>query len=132
MSIRPPRRPRLAVAVSLLGFGACASTTPAPRFTAVSPADPKAAESAVPAPPAILTGDGELAEDATTGSTPSVTPAKAVPIGAASGHEPHGSASDAIVYTCPMHPDLAEKAPGTCPICGMALVKKAIAPKERP
>lgn len=24
-------------------------------------------------------------------------------------------------YTCPMHPEIVQKGPGTCPICGMAL-----------
>ncbi len=28
--------------------------------------------------------------------------------------------SDAL-YTCPMHPEIRQKGPGTCPICGMAL-----------
>lgn len=28
--------------------------------------------------------------------------------------------SDAI-YTCPMHPEIKQKGPGSCPICGMAL-----------
>lgn len=28
------------------------------------------------------------------------------------------------VYTCPMHPEIIRSAPGTCPICGMNLVKK--------
>jgi membrane fusion protein, copper/silver efflux system len=27
-------------------------------------------------------------------------------------------------YTCPMHPQIHENAPGKCPICGMDLVKK--------
>ena len=27
------------------------------------------------------------------------------------------------VWTCPMHPQIREKAPGSCPICGMSLVK---------
>lgn len=36
--------------------------------------------------------------------------------------------SPAQTYTCPMHPHIAEPKPGTCPICGMALVKK---PKEK-
>jgi membrane fusion protein, copper/silver efflux system len=27
-------------------------------------------------------------------------------------------------YTCPMHPQVHEHAPGKCPICGMDLVKK--------
>jgi Cu(I)/Ag(I) efflux system membrane fusion protein len=28
------------------------------------------------------------------------------------------------VYTCPMHPEVIRSAPGSCPICGMDLVKK--------
>ncbi|MBX9851726.1 MAG: hypothetical protein K2X86_08210 [Cytophagaceae bacterium] len=27
-------------------------------------------------------------------------------------------------YTCPMHPDVKKDEPGSCPICGMDLVKK--------
>ncbi|MDQ1816014.1 copper-translocating P-type ATPase [Massilia sp. CCM 9210] len=34
-------------------------------------------------------------------------------------HPPPGS--DAAVYTCPMHPQIRQSGPGTCPICGMAL-----------
>ena len=30
----------------------------------------------------------------------------------------------AIVYTCPMHPQIRSDKPGKCPICGMTLVKK--------
>ncbi|MBS1528332.1 MAG: copper ABC transporter, partial [Bacteroidetes bacterium] len=30
----------------------------------------------------------------------------------------------AVKYTCPMHPQVLEDHPGTCPICGMTLVKK--------
>ena len=29
--------------------------------------------------------------------------------------------SDGIIWTCPMHPEIRRDAPGTCPICGMAL-----------
>ncbi len=46
-------------------------------------------------------------------------------------HAPHGAASAApgasaapaagTQYTCPMHPQIVRDAPGTCPICGMAL-----------
>jgi membrane fusion protein, copper/silver efflux system len=28
------------------------------------------------------------------------------------------------IYTCPMHPEIIRNAPGSCPICGMDLVKK--------
>src|SRR5262245_25077697 len=35
---------------------------------------------------------------------------------------PHYEAMDASVeYTCPMHPEIVQIGPGTCPICGMAL-----------
>jgi len=30
----------------------------------------------------------------------------------------------AVIYTCPMHPQIIRDKPGNCPICGMALVKK--------
>ena len=28
-------------------------------------------------------------------------------------------------YTCPMHPEIVRDAPGSCPICGMALELRA-------
>jgi Cu+-exporting ATPase len=31
------------------------------------------------------------------------------------------SAPDAAEYTCPMHPEIIQRGPGSCPICGMAL-----------
>ena len=31
------------------------------------------------------------------------------------------SAPTGAIYTCPMHPEIRQKGPGTCPICGMAL-----------
>ncbi|MBV6441461.1 MAG: efflux RND transporter periplasmic adaptor subunit [Haliscomenobacteraceae bacterium CHB4] len=39
------------------------------------------------------------------------------------GHEGH-AAEEKAVYTCPMHPEILRDAPGSCPICGMDLVKK--------
>lgn len=35
--------------------------------------------------------------------------------------EPAASAPAGTVYTCPMHPQIRQIGPGTCPICGMAL-----------
>ena len=26
-----------------------------------------------------------------------------------------------VIYTCPMHPEIRQDRPGSCPICGMAL-----------
>jgi len=34
------------------------------------------------------------------------------------------------VYTCPMHPQIVEEDPGTCPVCGMDLVAKKTEPTK--
>ena len=49
-----------------------------------------------------------------------LAPKPAVPAAPASG-----SAKD-VEYTCPMHPEVVQIGPGTCPICGMALEPKEI------
>lgn len=36
------------------------------------------------------------------------------------------SAADDVEYTCPMHPEIVQKGPGTCPKCGMALEPKEV------
>jgi Cu(I)/Ag(I) efflux system membrane fusion protein len=36
----------------------------------------------------------------------------------------HNHANESAEYTCPMHPQIVQNTPGTCPICGMDLVKK--------
>lgn len=45
---------------------------------------------------------------------------------AQSGHEGHNHGSSSQekkeTYTCPMHPNIKQHEPGTCPICGMDLV----------
>ena len=39
------------------------------------------------------------------------------------GGEGPGEVSQVQLWTCPMHPEVVEKEPGTCPICHMKLVK---------
>ena len=34
---------------------------------------------------------------------------------------PHDDVPEGAIYTCPMHPEIRQVGPGTCPICGMAL-----------
>lgn len=34
---------------------------------------------------------------------------------------PQGSGQSAVEYTCPMHPQVRQMGPGSCPLCGMAL-----------
>ena len=42
----------------------------------------------------------------------------------------HGTPADDRTYTCPMHPEVRQKGPGTCPKCGMALEPEAPAPED--
>ena len=95
----------LGLAISLFG---CALNTPAPRFAPTSPAEP-GGEAAFAPPRPLLTGEGELAERP-------AGPEAAAPLPAATGEE--------AVYSCPMHPEVKEKAPGKCRICGMTLVEQ--------
>ncbi len=44
---------------------------------------------------------------------------------------PPAAAADAV-YTCPMHPEIEQIGPGTCPLCGMALEPKAFTLSEGP
>lgn len=40
---------------------------------------------------------------------------------AATRPEPAAGAPEGTIYTCPMHPEVRQPAPGNCPKCGMAL-----------
>jgi RND family efflux transporter MFP subunit len=51
---------------------------------------------------------------------------KPVP-GAEKDRQHTDSAPHKDIYTCPMHPDVQDDKPGSCPKCGMDLVKKTVA-----
>ena len=38
---------------------------------------------------------------------------------------------DTVIYTCTMHPEIQSDQPGTCPKCGMELVKKSEASEKQ-
>ncbi len=42
------------------------------------------------------------------------------------------SAPDSAIYTCPMHPEIRQTGPGSCPICGMALEPDVVSLDEAP
>ncbi|MDP7338797.1 MAG: copper-translocating P-type ATPase, partial [Vicinamibacterales bacterium] len=37
-----------------------------------------------------------------------------------------------VEYTCPMHPDVVQSEPGSCPTCGMALEARTVDPTDQP
>jgi FtsP/CotA-like multicopper oxidase with cupredoxin domain len=39
--------------------------------------------------------------------------------------EPDVAAGEALIYTCPMHPEVVSEEPGRCPTCGMKLIAEA-------
>lgn len=48
--------------------------------------------------------------------------ARDAPKGGAGHPKGHGEAGQPTVYTCPMHPEVRQDRPGSCPKCGMKLV----------
>ena len=44
--------------------------------------------------------------------------------------EPPPVAAD-VMYTCPMHPEVRQRGPGSCPLCGMALEPVAVSADEK-
>jgi hypothetical protein len=107
--IRSSRFALLFVVAAGVGLAACASHTDAPVFSTLSPADPKA-------PVAPPTRVEPLGQPAAAPSPGSVKP----PAGGSAA--PAQSAAPAL-YTCPMHAHVKSERPGSCPVCGMSLVK---------
>lgn len=46
--------------------------------------------------------------------------------------EPAPSAPAGTIYTCPMHPEIRQEGPGSCPICGMALEPDQVSLDDAP
>jgi Cu+-exporting ATPase len=46
------------------------------------------------------------------------------------GQRPPAYAGGSDSYTCPMHPEIVRNAPGSCPICGMALEPRTVSLEE--
>jgi len=112
---------RAASAVMIaLYLAGCAATTPPPRFSAVSPADTDGPEAATPPPAPALAGEPEAQAVVPPGAPPKP----------AGGHEGHSMPAEPAAtrgnepYTCPMHPEVKQASPGSCPKCGMQLVQR--------
>jgi Cu+-exporting ATPase len=46
--------------------------------------------------------------------------------------EPEKPMPQGTIYTCPMHPQIRQQGPGTCPICGMALEPEVVTGEAAP
>jgi Cu+-exporting ATPase len=52
------------------------------------------------------------------------------PASSGSDRSPSPVARDPSTYTCPMHPEIRQSGPGSCPICGMALEPVTVSLRE--
>ena len=69
------------------------------------------------------------------GISSGISPAAAsrpVQISPASSAPQPSAAAAGVEYTCPMHPEIVTRAPGACPICGMALEPRTSTAEEEP
>jgi len=48
------------------------------------------------------------------------------------GPAPVATAPEGAIYTCPMHPQIRQVGPGSCPICGMALEPEIVTAEDAP
>jgi Cu+-exporting ATPase len=128
--------------VSALLLAGCAATTPAPQFSAISPADKDGPEAGTPPPAPTLASEPEALAPVRPAETPKPAvsheghsmPAEAPAVREHEGHSTGAPAAPDPVdqwYTCPMHPEVKQASPGSCPKCGMTLVRHTDA-KERP
>ena len=46
--------------------------------------------------------------------------------------QPEPEAAPGTIYTCPMHPEVRQEGPGSCPICGMALEPETVSLDDAP
>lgn len=97
----------------------CTSCPPR-RPAALDPSNPDNAESASPPPMTVpATPAPRMEHMHHGGAMPSDMP---MPMGSPGGSSTTTGDAGATVYSCPMHPEVRQPAPGRCPKCGMTLV----------
>ena len=125
------------VFASCFVISACATEYARPISAREDPSDPTAPASAGSISPFLYESPpvGEEAGGHGTGAPASSPGPGALSDGGsppstdAGPHSMHGGPADAgVIYTCPMHPEVQQPAPGRCPKCGMKLVPKGDGP----
>ncbi len=97
-------------------LAACATHVKESALPGDHPASPQAAEATWTDP--VPTLERDALDDRRTGEALAVE----------SRHEHSEPSGDSpSIYTCPMHPDVQQDASGSCPKCGMRLVRKPVA-----
>jgi len=103
------------ILISILAIVSCGSDQKQ-QPAAIDPSNPNAPESTPPATPQALNPETE-------GGSPESSPtAGEHSKGHASPTQPQEGTKPAVIYTCPMHPEVKQSKPGRCPKCGMDLV----------
>jgi len=104
----------------------CVATTPSEG--ANDPSSANAPTAATPTPSPVLNEDHmPLPEagahaDGTSHDHGTHSAHRASPAGDGHDHAKHGQRDEqAVMYICPMHPEVRQGEPGRCPKCGMAL-----------
>jgi Cu(I)/Ag(I) efflux system membrane fusion protein/cobalt-zinc-cadmium efflux system membrane fusion protein len=110
-------KPRAVTAGSTSKKESGAAKTPAPTPGNAATAATETKKTKTPA--ASASSETAPSGQKTDSASPEISPT-ASPTGAS--HADHDHAGE--IYTCPMHPQVVQDTPGTCPICGMDLVKK--------
>lgn len=114
-------KPRHLFALLLpLGLTACAVTT-ADLVGENHPANPAAAPAPAKERSSTLQATDPFASPPPASMPASVSPAETHDPSAHESMTGDEASMDNVLYTCPMHPDVVQDAPGTCPECGMEL-----------
>lgn len=108
---------RIAFAVLAAIAFACATEWKRPP-PSLDPSSPEAPES----PPSVPLTAFAPETDAPSGPPPAATHPDQVHSHGNAHTEQSRPDAGAVVYTCPMHPEVVSREPGSCPKCGMRLV----------
>src|ERR1700733_10728662 len=118
-----PRRRHPAAVASM-----AMATKPPQRLRSIR----SAACASIPRPPGIVSPTtGRIITSAQAAAADVSKPSRKNSCSRNPPHPPHPPAPARTIYTCPMHPQIRQVGPGSCPICGMAL-EPAVASLDAP